>query len=155
MNHGSLVPWHKSSCSDDSFFLPGLPSHPSKVSMKPIAKISHFPSEPNCWKKTGDFQLGHICLKEVEEFSYVETNSLCEIRDFYVDLPNSLPGVMIDGSSFGGNDFQVTNVSFRFSSRWGSKNIGHRKKYKFRHWLVTPLKFDSQSPWKVTIRKAN
>ena len=53
----------------------------------------------------------------MKEFSYVETNSLGEIRDFQVDLPNSLPGVMIDGSSFGGNDFQVANVSVRFSSR--------------------------------------
>lgn len=37
---------------------------------------------PNRWKKTADFQLGHICLKEVKEFSYVETDSLGEIRDF-------------------------------------------------------------------------
>ena len=32
-------------------FLPGLPSHPLKVSMKPIAKISHFPSDLTVGKK--------------------------------------------------------------------------------------------------------
>ena len=50
--------------------------------MKPIAKISHFPPDLTVGKKkTGNFQLGHICLKEVKEFNYVETNSLGEIRD--------------------------------------------------------------------------
>ena len=53
---------------------------------------------------------------------------------------------------FGGS-FEFPDVSFHFSSRWGSKNMAIGKTHKFGHWLVTPLKFNSSPLRKVTIRK--